>query len=95
MGAVARHHGRAVQRATCVNYGDRSQSPNPLVNGYATKDDRWVYFVCLQPDRFWAEFCTLLGRSDLITDARYVDSKARYENRVELVDELDARVQRL
>ena len=72
-----------------VGYGDRKESPNPLVNGYATKDDRWVYFVCLQPDRFWEEFCTLLGRHDLITDKRYVDSKARYENRVELVTELD------
>jgi crotonobetainyl-CoA:carnitine CoA-transferase CaiB-like acyl-CoA transferase len=72
-----------------VGYGDRKQSPNPLVNGYATKDERWVYFVCLQPDRFWAEFCTLLGRPDLITDERYVDSKARYENRVQLVTELD------
>jgi crotonobetainyl-CoA:carnitine CoA-transferase CaiB-like acyl-CoA transferase len=72
-----------------VGYGDRRESPNPLVNGYATKDDRWVYFVCLQPDRFWEEFCTLLGRPDLITDERYVDSKARYENRVELVTELD------
>jgi crotonobetainyl-CoA:carnitine CoA-transferase CaiB-like acyl-CoA transferase len=72
-----------------VGYGDRKESPNPLVNGYATRDDRWVYFVCLQPDRFWEEFCTLLGRSDLITDERYLDSKARYENRVELVTELD------
>jgi len=44
------------------SYGDRTQAPNPLVNGYATKDDRWIYFVCLQPDRFWDEFCTLLGR---------------------------------
>lgn len=72
-----------------VGFGDRKQSPNPLVNGYATKDDRWVYFVCLQPDRFWKEFCTLLGRPDLITDERYADSKTRYENRVELVTELD------
>jgi formyl-CoA transferase len=73
-----------------ANYGDRRQSPNPLVNGYATKDERWVYFVCLQPDRFWAEFCALLGRPDLVADARYVDSKARYEHRTELVDELDS-----
>jgi crotonobetainyl-CoA:carnitine CoA-transferase CaiB-like acyl-CoA transferase len=72
-----------------VGFGDRKQSPNPLVNGYATKDERWVYFVCLQPDRFWKEFCTLLGRADLITDEHYVDSKARYENRVELVTALD------
>jgi formyl-CoA transferase len=72
-----------------VGYGDRKQSPNPLVNGYATKDDRWVYFVCLQPDRFWEEFCLLLGRPDLITDERYLDSKARYQHRLDLVTELD------
>jgi crotonobetainyl-CoA:carnitine CoA-transferase CaiB-like acyl-CoA transferase len=38
-----------------VSYGDRTKAPNPLVNGYATKDRRWFYFVCLQPDRFWDE----------------------------------------
>ena len=72
-----------------VGFGDRTQSPNPLVNGYATKDDRWIYLVCLQSDRFWDEFCTCLGRPDLIADERYVDSKARYENRIALVAELD------
>jgi len=70
--------------------GDRTQMPNPLVNGYATKDDRWIYFVCLQPDRFWDEFCTLLGRPDLINDPRYDDVAHRAENRVALVGELDA-----
>ena len=56
-----------------ASYGrpGRTGGPNPLVNGYATKDDRWIYFVCLQPDRFWDEFCTLLGRPDLIKDPRY------------------------
>jgi crotonobetainyl-CoA:carnitine CoA-transferase CaiB-like acyl-CoA transferase len=73
-----------------ASYGDRRQAPNPLVNGYATKDRRWVYFVCLQSDRFWAELCTLLGRPDLIDDERYVDSRARYEHREALVDELDS-----
>jgi crotonobetainyl-CoA:carnitine CoA-transferase CaiB-like acyl-CoA transferase len=73
-----------------ANYGDRTKAPNPLVNGYATKDQRWIYFVCLQPDRFWDEFCTLLGRPDLITDPRYDNSAHRYENSVALVGELDA-----
>ncbi len=72
-----------------ANYGDRTLAPNPLVNGYATKDDRWIYFVCLQPDRFWDEFCTLLGRPDLITDPRYDSAPHRYENRQALVYELD------
>jgi len=73
-----------------ANYGDRTLAPNPLVNGYATKDDRWIYFVCLQPDRFWDEFCTLLGRPDLITEPRYDSAPHRYENRQALVHELDA-----
>jgi formyl-CoA transferase len=72
-----------------VSYGDRTQSPNPLVNGYATKDQRWIYFVCLQPDRFWDEFCTLVGRPDLITDERFADAPSRFANRVECVGELD------
>jgi len=72
-----------------ASYGDRTQAPNPLVNGYATKDARWIYFVCLQPDRFWDEFCTLLGRPDLITDERYADPAGRFENRTELILELD------
>jgi len=72
-----------------VSYGDRTKAPNPLVNGYATKDRRWFYFVCLQPDRFWDEFCELLGRPDLATDARYADVEGRYKNRTELIGELD------
>ena len=81
VGAVARHRGRAPTSGDVASYGDRRQSPNPLVNGYATKDDRWVYLVCLQSDRFWDEFCALLGRPDLVADERYADSKARYEHR--------------
>jgi crotonobetainyl-CoA:carnitine CoA-transferase CaiB-like acyl-CoA transferase len=73
-----------------ASYGDRRQAPNPLVNGYATKDGRWVYLVCLQSDRFWDELCALLGRPDLVADERYADSRARYEHREALVDELDS-----
>ena len=65
-------NGSALQRRRGRLRGSQA-SAQPTVNGYATKDDRWVYFVCLQPDRFWEEFCTLLGRPDLITDKRYAD----------------------
>jgi crotonobetainyl-CoA:carnitine CoA-transferase CaiB-like acyl-CoA transferase len=69
---------------------DRTLVPNPLVNSYATKDQRWLYLVCLQSDRFWGEFCTLAGRPDLITDERFSDAPSRFTNRVECVGELDA-----
>jgi formyl-CoA transferase len=73
-----------------VGFGDRTKAPNPLTNGYATKDGRWVYFVLLQPDRYWEEFCTLLGRPDLFDDPRFADFEGRYRLRRELVAELDA-----
>jgi formyl-CoA transferase len=70
--------------------GDRTQSPNPIVNTYRTKDGRWLYLVCLQAARFWAELCTLLGCPELIEDERFVDDAARYTNRVACVGALDA-----
>jgi crotonobetainyl-CoA:carnitine CoA-transferase CaiB-like acyl-CoA transferase len=70
--------------------GNRMESPNPIVNTYKTKDDRWLYLVCLQADRFWAELCTRLGVPELIDDERFVDTAARYTNRHECIAALDA-----
>src|SRR3954470_8711459 len=39
---------------------------NPLVQNYRTKDDRYVALCCLQPLRYWAEACELVGRPALI-----------------------------
>ena len=69
---------------------DRTQAPNPLSNGYATKDQRWVYFVCLQPDPYWSEFCQRLRHPELATDKRFGDAAARFENREALIALLDA-----
>jgi crotonobetainyl-CoA:carnitine CoA-transferase CaiB-like acyl-CoA transferase len=70
--------------------GDRMQPPNPIVNSYRTKDGRWLFLNMLQPDRFWPDLCTHLGRPDLVTDPRFADGKARFENRAECVRMLDA-----
>ncbi|HWA64925.1 MAG TPA: CoA transferase [Mycobacteriales bacterium] len=69
---------------------DRKNAANPIASFYRTSDDRWISLVCLQADRFWAELCGLMGRSDLADDPRYVDMAARYRNRRECVAELDA-----
>lgn len=69
--------------------GDRSQSPNPIVNSYRTKDGRWVFLNMLQPDRYWADTCTRIGRADLINDDRFKDGMSRFQNRVACVAELD------
>jgi crotonobetainyl-CoA:carnitine CoA-transferase CaiB-like acyl-CoA transferase len=70
--------------------GDRTQAPNPIVNSYRTRDGRWLFLNMLQPDRFWPDLCTRLGRPDLITDPRFADGKVRFENRVACIRELDA-----
>ena len=69
---------------------NRNSPGNPLVNWYKTKDQRWLYLVLLQADRYWQELCEHLGEPKLAGDARFVDAKARFENRAECVAVLDA-----
>jgi crotonobetainyl-CoA:carnitine CoA-transferase CaiB-like acyl-CoA transferase len=69
--------------------GDRTQPPNPIVNSYRTRDGRWLFLNMLQPDRFWPDLCQHLGRPELVTDPRFADGKARFENRAECVRILD------
>ena len=68
---------------------DRTEAPNPIVNGYRTQDGRWLFLSMLQPDRFWADLCRHLGREDLITDPRFENGMARFMNRRECVRELE------
>jgi crotonobetainyl-CoA:carnitine CoA-transferase CaiB-like acyl-CoA transferase len=69
---------------------DRRAPGNPLVGSYRTGDGRFVSLMLLQSDRYWPELCTHIGRPDLIDDPRFVDGGARFTNRVECVQELDA-----
>ena len=50
-------------------YGARAK--NPLSGAYVTKDSRRIYFLALQPDRYWRKFCLAIGRPDLADDPRY------------------------
>ncbi len=68
----------------------RESPPNPIVNSYRTSDGRWLQLNMLQPDRYWADLCRHLDRTDLITDERFADAAARFEHRRECVAELDA-----
>jgi crotonobetainyl-CoA:carnitine CoA-transferase CaiB-like acyl-CoA transferase len=68
---------------------ERAPSGNPLVNIFRTQDDRFVNIVFLQPDKFWPEFCGLLGRPDLVDDPRFADARVRAENSVEVQQIID------
>jgi crotonobetainyl-CoA:carnitine CoA-transferase CaiB-like acyl-CoA transferase len=70
---------------------DREHPGNPLTNWYKTSDDRWIYLVLLQADKFWAELCDVMLRPELKDDERFVDMGARFQNKeacVALLDEI-------
>jgi crotonobetainyl-CoA:carnitine CoA-transferase CaiB-like acyl-CoA transferase len=69
---------------------DRTRVPNPLTNSYPTSDGRWLYLVCLQADRFWAELCEVIGRPELTMDVRFADMATRAQHAEECVAELEA-----
>lgn len=62
---------------------------NPISNFYRTRDQRWLYFNCLQGDRFWAEFCEAVGRPDMIDDERFNTNPLRGKNSAACVAEFD------
>jgi formyl-CoA transferase len=68
----------------------RESSANPLVNLYPTADGRFLYLVCLQADRYWAELCACIGRPDLLEDERFTDMASRGANAAACVAELDS-----
>ncbi len=72
---------------------DRKATWNPLSGTYKTRDGRFIILVMLDADRYWADFCRVVGRPKLIDDPRFVDMPTRKENSrvcVELLDELFA-----
>ena len=63
---------------------------NPLMGSYRTQDGRHIQLVFLEADRYWEDFCRVIGREDLLTDERFSDLATRGANASELIDILDA-----
>jgi crotonobetainyl-CoA:carnitine CoA-transferase CaiB-like acyl-CoA transferase len=53
---------------------------NPLVAVYATKDDSFISFSCLQAAKYWADACRVLDRPEAATDPRFVEAADLAEN---------------
>lgn len=81
---------RAARLGSTVRPVDRYHVRNPLINCYRAGDGRWLWLLCVQPDRHWASLCRALGREDLVDDPRFSDIYARANNAPALVAELDA-----
>jgi crotonobetainyl-CoA:carnitine CoA-transferase CaiB-like acyl-CoA transferase len=61
---------------------------NPLVHNYQTKDGRFVALCCLQPARYFAEACKLIGTPELIDDERFADAASINANAGAAIDAL-------
>ncbi len=72
----------------------RTQRINPLWSSYLCRDGRWIYFVMVQADRFWNQFCSALGREDWRADPRFANASVRAKNCAAMTAEIDAVVAR-
>lgn len=61
----------------------------PLWNYYKTSDDRWIQFAMLQTDKYWHDFCQILGIEELENDPRFDSHHHRNENNTLLIEILD------
>ena len=68
----------------------RHKPRNPLWNQYRTRDERWLFLVMIESERYWPQLCTALGHPELIDDPRFEGPVPRFRNNEELVGILDA-----
>jgi CoA:oxalate CoA-transferase len=67
----------------------RERARNPLFNLYRSEDDRWIILGEWQPERRLADFYQIIGRQDLMEDARFNSFQGVMENGAALITILD------
>ena len=68
---------------------DRATVANPLMNLYRCGDGQWIACGMAVAQRFWPEFCRVLGIEELEQDPRFRGDTARAAHRHELIPILD------
>jgi len=81
----------ALRRQVAVAPRSRREAPNPLYNFYGAGDGRWLFLLCLQPDRHWSSVARALELPEMLEDPRFDNAQARALNSAELIRLLDAR----
>jgi len=67
----------------------RAAAPSPLWNHYQCGDGKWICLAMAQQDRYWKDFCKVLGVAEVATDARFDTMAKRAANAKELIPLLD------
>jgi crotonobetainyl-CoA:carnitine CoA-transferase CaiB-like acyl-CoA transferase len=76
----------------CPESESRTQRINPLWSSYCCKDGKWIYFVMVQADRYWKQFCAALERPEWEHDPRFADAGERGRNCAAMIAAIDAAV---
>jgi crotonobetainyl-CoA:carnitine CoA-transferase CaiB-like acyl-CoA transferase len=67
----------------------RQRNRGPLMNCYRAGDGRAFWLLLLEADRHWPKLLAAIDRSDLATDERFVDARARLQHAEALISTLD------
>ena len=68
---------------------ERTTVANPLMNLYRCADGQWIACGMAVAQRFWPDFCAVMGVPELEHDPRFVTDKQRTVNRTALIAMLD------
>ena len=66
----------------------RSSHPSAAPSQLFRTCDGWMFVMCQTP-RFWEAFCKVVGRADLLGDARFHNAPARVAHREALTEEVE------
>jgi crotonobetainyl-CoA:carnitine CoA-transferase CaiB-like acyl-CoA transferase len=58
---------------------------SPLYNIYKARDEKWLCIGVLQADRYWHQFCEVLGIKELERDPRFENAAVRGEHYEEII----------
>jgi crotonobetainyl-CoA:carnitine CoA-transferase CaiB-like acyl-CoA transferase len=75
----------ALQLGQEINRTDRRTVNNCLWNSYRTKDGHWIQLVMLQTDRYFSDFCRVVGRPELADDPRFDTHIKRMQENLTLI----------
>lgn len=67
----------------------RAAAPSPLWNHYQCGDGKWICMAMPQQDRYWPDFCKVLGIPEIEKDSRFDTMGKRADNAKELIPLLD------
>ncbi|MEK7848645.1 MAG: CoA transferase, partial [Chloroflexota bacterium] len=80
----------ALLRGRAYSRHSQKRARNPMGNHYQCADGKWLILAEPQSDRFWSQFCRIMGLEELEHDPRFATAVGgRRENYAELIEILN------